>query len=622
VPGWRYDAAATLDFGGGWVTARSGREPTSADLTVALNGVVVDSPEVALSRHPDSEGVYSLVFSATYWARSLATGNPTVSFAAGTFVSPTLGPLGAFSESVMLVDCTLPTMARALLLQTSGYACAASAIACPSDGIWRAAFVLEIVFSEPVFRADGSPVTEADVEIFTVGGVATVTRTYVVQSSGGARRRRLSEAVGMTLMSVGVEISSGATGFEVVQIRPIEGAIIDSSSTWILSHDVFSATGNVLEPFSAQLSAGESAAATSPETAVIPVGVFSAMMLVIIACCLVQNRHRRNNAKARVAPRGWGTWALHRSPGSKPGPDASKPKPKRSRRVHQAAPADSLAIVKQYAWLRAKEPHVELTKRWIDTLADAIIDTLRGVQPSCALLPGVLKTAHVVHSNLGGGHALDDLEALRALSKLLRDGPQRLPESLLMAAASLDTSAAAAMGQFGEAEALSSLQLVLTSGCAVPKAIALGLGDMAQLDDIAQPPARNSYEADAALRKQLATLLQQREWHAYALSDIQRLMPDCLAAFASAGLEQPPVNTDSDAVALVLEMAEMHAQLGAHQREAETRTYRAVEAPYQAWIRTRPGGGFSDLEAANPANEVAQVSMQHNHGSVLLPISR
>jgi len=105
----------------GWVTAGSppGRELTAADLTVALNGVVVDSPEVALDRHPESEGVYNLVFSAAYWARSLATGYPTVSFAAGTFVSPTLGPLGAFSESVMLVDCTLPTIARALLLQTS-----------------------------------------------------------------------------------------------------------------------------------------------------------------------------------------------------------------------------------------------------------------------------------------------------------------------------------------------------------------------------------------------------------------------------------------------------------------------------------------------------------------------
>jgi len=101
--------------------------------------------------------------------------------------------------------------------------------------------------------------------------------------------------------------------------------------------------------------------------------------------------------------------------------------------------------------------------------------------------------------------------------------------------------------------------------------------------------------------------------YAYTLSAIKGLMPDCLAAFASAGLEQPPVNTDSDAVALVLEIAEQHTRLGARQREAETRTHRAVEAPYQAWIRMRHGGGFSDMEAANPANEVAQVRMrQHN----------
>ena len=379
------------------------------------------------------------------------------------------------------------------------------AITCPSDGIWRAAFVLEIVFSEPIFRTDGSLVTEADFEIFTVGGVAKVTRTYVVQSPGGARRRRLSEAVS-------VELSSGATGFEVIQIRPVEGAIIDSSGAWLLLHDdkdVFSTTGNVLEPFSAQQSAGESAAATSLVT-VVPVAVFSMVVLMIIAFCLCQSRQRRNNAKAQVAPRGWGMLSW---PGLKPGPDAPKPQPKRPRRVNQAAPADSLAIAKQYAWLCAKEPNVELTGRWIGMLADAIIDTLCGVQPSCALFPGVLKIAHVVHSNLRGVCALDDLEALHALCKLLRDGPQHLPESLVMAAASLDTSAAAAMGQFGEAEALSSLQQMLASERAVPKAVALGLGDMVQLDDMAQPPASIGYagKADAALKKQLATLLQQRE---------------------------------------------------------------------------------------------------------------
>ena len=383
MPGWPYDAAVTLDFGGAWVTvgAPPGREPTSANLTVALNGVVIDSSEVALSRHPDSKGVYNLVFSAAYWDRSLVTGNPTVSFAARIFVSPTHGPLGAFSEPVTLVDCTPPTISRVLLLQTSGFECAVGATACPSDGIWRAAFVLEIVFSEPVFSANGSAVTDADLEIFTVGGVATVTGTYVVQSSGRVRRRRLSGAVGMTQLWVGVELSSGATGFEAVQIRPLEGAIHDSSGTWLLSHsneDMATATGNIFQPFSAQLSAGESAAATSPVTAVVPVGVFGVVVLVLIAFCLCQRRHHRNNVKERVAPRGWntlGSW--HRS--SKSDPDAPKSQPKRPRSrlgLTRAGPADSLAIAKQYAWLRVKEPHIELTGRWIDTLADAVIDTL------------------------------------------------------------------------------------------------------------------------------------------------------------------------------------------------------------------------------------------------------
>jgi len=626
VPGWRYDAAATLDLGGSWVTvsAAPGRDPTSADLTVSLDGVVINSTEVALSRHPDSEGVCNLVFSAEYWARSLDTGNPNVSFAAGTFLLPTFGPLGAFSESVTLVDCLLPTVARGQLLYTDGYECA-GASTCPSDGIWRAAFVLEVDFSEPVTRTDGGPVTDADLQIYTVGGVATVTGTYVVKSSGSARRRRLSEAAGTTQLLVAVELSSGATGFEVVHIQAIEGAICDRSGTWIVAHgdtEVVTAAGNVLQPFGAQLFSSNGASA-SPVSVVVPVGIVCAVLLVLIVLCLCYcRRRRRSKVEVRVGPR-WGSLGAMLGHGSRAEPGtpkrqpvrprskaAPKPKPKRP---HGKSPADVLAIAKQYAWLRAKEPHVELTARWIDTLADAAVDSLRGAQPSCALPPGVLKHAHAVHANLNGGCALDDLEALRALARLLRDEPQHLPESLLMAAASLDTSAAAAMGIFGEAEAMSSLQQVLTSGRAVPKAVALGLGDM----DL--PPASSGYEfeKDAALKQQLAGLLRQREWYAYALTSAQGLMPACLAAFASAGLDQPSVGTVTEAAALVVKIVEMHARLGARQREVETRTHRAVEAPYQAWVRAhRREGGFSDLENAPVASEVAQVRMRHHNESV------
>jgi len=609
MPGWRYNAAASLDFGGAWVSAGAERDPTSADLTVTLNGVVVDSPEVALSRQTDSEGVYNLVFSNQYWDRPLATGNPTVSFAAGTFVSPTLGPLDAFSEFVSLVDCRLPIVARASLLQTSGYVCAVGAITCPSDGIWRAAFVLEIVFSEPVFRGDGSPVTDADLQIYTVGGVAAVAGTYVVQSSGGARRRRLSEAVGTTTLSLAVELGSPANGLEKVQIRAIEGAVRDGSGTRLLSHDekdVVTAAGNVLF-FSAQMSSSESLP-DSPITVIVPVASFGLVALLVCLACFWQSRRQRGK-KDRVAPRGSGTWA--RPPGLKPGSDLSKAQPKRPRR--KVAPADALAIAKQYDWLRAKDLYVELTGRWIDTLADAAVDTLRGAQPACALPPAVLKTAHVVHCNLWGGVAPDDLEALRALGKLLRDGPSPLPESLLMAAASLDTSAAAAMGTFGEAEATVALQRVLASEDAVPKAVAVGLSD------VAQQPSSGSYrsEADAALKQQLAGLLQQREWYAYALSAVRGHLPACLATFSGAGLTLPPVATDTDAVALVLKIVEMHARLGGRQREAETRTHRAVDAAYQAWARARRREGvFFDLEAVPTSNEVAQVMRQINEINV------
>jgi len=598
VPGWPYDAAATLNLGA-WVTvaAAPGRDPTSADMTVAVSGVVVNSTEFTLSRHPDSEGVYILVFFAEYWARSEATGSPTVSFAAGTFVSPILGPLGAFSEPVTLVDCMLPTVRRGQLLDILGYECGVGAITCPSDGIWRASFVLEVDFSEPVVRTGGGPVTDADLQIYTVGGVATVTGTYVVQITGGGRR--LSE--GTTQLLVAVELSSGADGFEVVQIQAREGAICDGSGSWILAHgetQVVSADGNVLAPFRAAMAATEPAAPFPVASVIVPVGVVFLLLLLMIVCCLCHcRRRRRSKVEVRVGPR-WGSLGglLGRISKADPGTPKSRERSKAApvplpKRPHgKAAPADALAIVKQYEWLRAKEPHADITGRWIDALADAAVDSLRGAQPPCALPPSVIKTAHVVHSNLSRGRAPDDLEALRVLGRLLRDGPQHLPESLLMAAASLNTSAAAAMGKFGEEEAMSSLQQVLTSGRPVPKAVALGLGDLAP-----SAPAAIGYAsgADAALKQQLAGLLRQREWYAYALTAVQGLMPDCLTAYASAGLKQPTVATDSEAVALVVEMVEMHARLGARQREAETRTHRAVEAPYQAWVRSRPRGGDS-----------------------------
>jgi len=461
VPEWRYNAPATLDFGGAWVIAGTGRDPTSADLTVALDGFAVPSSEVALSQHPDQEGVYTLVFSAAYWARAQATNSPTVSFPAGAFVSPTYGPLGAFSEHVALVDCMLPMLARAILLQIHTYTCSLGAITCPADGLWRAAFVLQMDFSEPVFGPDGGTVTDANVDIYTVGGVATVVGMYVVQLID-TQRRRLSEA-GTMQLSVAVELSAGATGSEVIKVRPRHpGAIQDGTGRWYLSHqdaDVVTAAGNVLKPFATSLSI--SLAGESVSVAVgVPVGVFVGVSLLVAIVCLCERTHR-NIAQARVAPRSWGSWGSWTGDTNTEGsPGAPKTHQKKSR--GKPASADALVIAKHYKWLRTKETHIELTGRWIDTLADATVNTLNGVQPACALVPGVLQTAHVVHSNLQGGgrHAQDDLEALRTLGKLLRKGPPALPESLLMAAASLDMSAMAAMGTFGEAEATRTLQLV------------------------------------------------------------------------------------------------------------------------------------------------------------------
>jgi len=106
---------------------------------------------------------------------------------------------------------------------------------------------------------------------------------------------------------------------------------------------------------------------------------------------------------------------------------------------------------------------------------------------------------------------------------------------------------------------------------------------------------------------QLAGLLQQREWYAYALTAAHGLVPACRAAYASAGIKKLAVATDIDAVTLVREVVEMHARLGARQHEAETRMHRALEVPYQTWVCARNRGGFSNLKAS--PEEVGQVQM-------------
>jgi len=604
MPAWRDNAPVMLDFGGAWVTA-GGRDPTSADLTVALEGVVVDSIEFAMSRHLDYEGVYNLVFAAEYWYRASGTENPTVSFAAGAFVSPTHGPLDAFSERVTMVDCTLPFVSRAMVMRTSSYKCGAGAITCPTDGIWRATFVLDIEFSEPVFGIDGGPLTDASVDIYTAGGTATVVGTYVVQDVDGVGRRRLdvAVAVGVTRLSVAVELSSGATGTEVVKLRTWEDAVRDranSSGAWPVSHrDEVTALGNVLQPFS-HLTSGE-AGAVGPRIGVaIPLGAWAVVLLVGVLICYHHRKLRLRLLKVSAAPRSLFSFhggsskrhlgVVNTTVGSKRKLQPPMPRGK-------PASTNALAIAKHYEWLHDKEPQVELTARWIDTLADAAVEALRDVQPACALAPGVLKTAHAVHTILRGARTSDDLEALQSLGHVLRDGPPTpLPESLVMAAASLDTSAIAAVGTFGEAEAVGALQQVLASERPLPKAVALTLSD-----------TNFGYagEADAVLKQLLADLLQQRESYAYALTSVRSLVPACLAAFGAAGGKKPTVTTDVDAFALVREMVEMHARLAGTQRAAEARTRRAVHAPYLAW-RVALCGGFSSLDAPGEVAEACR----------------
>jgi len=111
---------------------------------------------------------------------------------------------------------------------------------------------------------------------------------------------------------------------------------------------------------------------------------------------------------------------------------------------------------------------------------------------------------------------------------------------------------------------------------------------------------------------QLAELLQQLDRYAYMLTVVHGLVLACRAAFAGAGIKKPAVVTDADAVALVREVIETHARLGARQHEAETRMHRALEAPYQTWVRASECSGFSDLEAS--PEEVAQVRIYIHKG--------
>lgn len=97
---------------------------------------------------------------------------------------------------------------------------------------------------------------------------------------------------------------------------------------------------------------------------------------------------------------------------------------------------------------------------WIDTLAEATVKVLRTVQPGCTLPAGMLKAAHLAHVNARGTAAADNLKALQALELLLQAKPSALPEGLVTAVLSLDTSVEAALEGFGQAEAAAGLKLV------------------------------------------------------------------------------------------------------------------------------------------------------------------
>ena len=151
---------------------------------------------------------------------------------------------------------------------------------------------------------------------------------------------------------------------------------------------------------------------------------------------------------------------------------------------------------------------------------------------------------------------MDDVGALQALRALLRNRPPPFPKSLVKAAAGLAVEGTdakldkekAKSDTFGKVETAVALKQMLVSERAVPTAVALAMGD------VALPPVHLGYSgvADTALKQQLANLLQEREWYAYALSAVRsNLVPACLAAFSGVGIKQPPVATDAGAVALV-----------------------------------------------------------------------
>jgi hypothetical protein len=392
-----------------------------------------------------------------------------------------------------------------------------------------ASVVLAVGFSEPITNAAGGAAASDDIEVFIEGGTATVVSTFDVVENEERRSRRLQGDVAGDRMAIGVVTSSAGTGGEVIKFRAKPGAIRDAGA-WRIGHDhVVSAYGSLVQPYvslkSGAKDVGIQLASASASAVFGPTESSGDSMLIIIAaggaaglaclfCTFFCLRRRRSSklqkrrAALRMGKDGFRQTRLDSLCSVDDEPQAS---------------AAAMTIASQLDWLRAplgavsspsRSPtsmskssstaaliscDLRETGRWIDMLADGFVSAVEDAQPRCHLPARILKAAHEAHSELQKAPAINDLAALECLVELLEAEPIEVPVDLLVAASSLDRSADESATDFGEAQMVARLKVVLDSSSALPPAIS---------DALSSSAAGHMGGGDFRQKKQLSCLIR------------------------------------------------------------------------------------------------------------------
>lgn len=281
---WPNSAPATLDFGGAWVSAGTPRHDLMAsDISLSIDGLIIDPQNVKISRHPKREGLYYLSWSADGKREGAEL---TVTYDEGAIFSPLHGTLSGFSTSVVLEDCAAPQINAAYVLAPSGYDCV-DVDACAGYNKETVSVVILVEFTEMVYSVmGGGLLASTDLSFSMKGGIARVNSTYVVTEVGAAPRRRTQWNAGASEVAVALVLTSAAIGKEQVTVRAQPRAIRDGAG-WFVGHadeDARTAFGNIANPFANHMQAVEAMIALR-KMSVRNFFVSSAGIAVILALC-------------------------------------------------------------------------------------------------------------------------------------------------------------------------------------------------------------------------------------------------------------------------------------------------------------------------------------------------